>query len=54
MNKACKIKFDGFGDFSPACVSLLKKMLEKEPEKRLSALQCLEHDYFLEKGKSPI
>jgi len=29
-------------------------MLEKEPIKRLTALQCLEHPYFLEKGKSPI
>ncbi len=54
MNKACNIKFECFADFSPACVNLLKKMLQKEPTNRLSALECLEHDYFLEKGKSPI
>ena len=53
MNKACKISFDGFDEFSSTCVDLLKKMLEKEPKNRLSAMGCLAHDYFLEKGKSP-
>jgi calcium/calmodulin-dependent protein kinase I len=38
MNKACKIKFDGFDDFSPACLNLLKKMLEKDPKDRFTAL----------------
>ena len=54
MNKACKISYDGFDEFSPTCLDLLKSMLKKDPSKRLSALECLSHDYFLEKGKSPI
>lgn len=29
-----------------AAISLLKKMLEPDPEKRYSAAECLEHEFF--------
>jgi len=39
---------------TPIAYDLLTKMLELEPENRPTALQCLEHDYFVNESKSMI
>jgi len=48
MNKRCKVNYALLDTkfVSVEAISLLKSMLEKNPEKRLSASDCLDHDFF--------
>ena len=48
QNRACDFDFtqEKYNDISPIALDLLKKMLEKDPSKRLSAKKALQHIYF--------
>ena len=48
MNKACIVDYEceEFQECSEKCMSLLQKMLVKHPEQRLTAEQCLNHEFF--------
>ena len=50
MNKLCDINFESksLKKRSPNCLKLLRAMLEKDPEERISAIDCLKHEYFNE------
>jgi len=50
MNKACDINFENsiLKKKSVNSMELLKAMLEKDPSKRMSAIDCLKHEYFSE------
>ncbi|XP_046390628.1 death-associated protein kinase related-like [Ischnura elegans] len=41
---------DLFGDISEEAIDLIKKLLVKEPSKRLSAKGCLQHEWFSKLG----
>lgn len=51
-NKECKINFNlaEFDNIPKEAVDLLKNMLQPDPEKRYSAAQCLEHEFFKDKS----
>ena len=47
-NLRCNINYSSIEEqYSEQCVSLLKKMLEKDPRVRLSAQECLNHPCLL-------
>ena len=50
MNKECDIKFTSrqFKNYSENCMDLLTRMLEKDPDKRISSKEALQHKYFFE------
>lgn len=45
-NSQCKIDFDLDNNVSNQSMDLLKKMLKKDPSKRLTAKECLNHPCF--------
>ena len=47
-NAECVVNYEkvGFGPVSSSAKSLLQKMLEKEPLRRITAKQALDHDFF--------
>lgn len=55
-NKQCKIDFShkALKRVSTSAFDLLKKMLETDPTKRPSAVDCLAHDFFIENDSQPI
>ncbi len=48
QNRACDFDFsqEKYQEISPLALDLLKKMLEKDPSKRVSAKRALQHVYF--------
>ncbi len=48
QNRACDFDFSQqkYQEISPLALDLLKKMLEKDPSKRISAKKALTHVYF--------
>lgn len=48
QNRACDFDFtqDKYHEISPIAMDLLRKMLEKDPTKRVSAKKALQHIYF--------
>ena len=48
LKKYIKLK-DEISIIDEAALDLLKKLLELDPEKRVSATEALEHDYFKSK-----
>ena len=48
QNRACEFDFTQpkYQDISPLTLDLLKKMLEKDPSKRIPAKKALQHVYF--------
>jgi serine/threonine protein kinase len=48
QNRACDFDFSEqkYQDISPLVLDLLKKMLEKEPLRRVSAKRALQHAFF--------
>ena len=49
LNKECKLDFESerLKGVSPAARGLLQKMLEKDPNKRISVKEALNHEFFL-------
>jgi len=50
LNKLCEIDFGvkGLNKRSSNCLELLKGMLAKDAKERMSAIDCLKHEYFSE------
>lgn len=55
-NKKCVIDFSNkmLKRVSSSAFDLLKKMLETDPTKRPSAIECLQHDFFIENDTVPV
>merc|ERR1712080_112097 len=55
-NKACKIDYNqkAFKRATASAIELLKKMLETDPSKRFSAVDCLSHDFFIENEQTMV
>ena len=51
INFRAKYNFDlkEFDQVTPAAKDLISRLLRKSPSQRLSALQCLEHEWLTEK-----
>ena len=43
-----------FERYTGPCLSLLKSMLDKDPSRRPSASECLEHEWFKEPEQLPV
>ena len=53
QNRACKIDFtkDMYQKIPPEWLELMKRLLEKDPKKRINATEALNHEFFVKDSK---